>query len=277
MSYRPALEFLFPERPFFGGSTFGAQTHVVHHLTMTALVAMVAAAERPIRVLEVGSWLGFSALTWCHAVDRLSPKGGAVLCVDSWDPYFHDIDMTTGSGAYGNMNAMSKLGLSYDLFLHNMTFRAKGVEWSHMRGKSADVLPYLKPEQFDIVYLDGSHYYEDVKRDLQNTIGLVRDGGFLCGDDLNVQLHELDEATVRDKLQEDCYVDPATNAFYHPGVTLAVGERFGPVFEVAGFWGMRRAGAQFERFMPEKLPITIPDHFDADQRRDAGRLLGIPS
>lgn len=277
MSYRPALKLLFPDRPFFGGSTAGVQTHVVHHLTMTALVAMVAATGRPVRVLEVGSWLGFSALTWCHAVDRLSAKGGAVLCVDLWEPYFNDVDMTKGTGSYGNMDAMSKIGLSYDLFLHNMTFRAKGVEWSHMRGRSADILPYLKPEQFDIIYLDGSHYYDDVKRDLQNVEGLVRDGGFLCGDDLNVQLHELGGFTVRDKLDQDCYVDPATNVFYHPGVTLAVGERFGPVFEVAGLWGMRRNGSQFERFQPEKLPITIPDHFTAEQRRDAERLLGIAS
>lgn len=40
-----------------------------------------------------------------------------------------------------------------------------------------------KDEFFDIVYIDASHEYEYVKKDILTWIPKVRKGGFICGDD----------------------------------------------------------------------------------------------
>jgi hypothetical protein len=61
-------------------------------------------------------------------------------------------------------------------------------------------------ESLDIVFIDASHFYEDVRDDIETWLPKVRSGGVLCGDDI-------------------------TKNF--PGVRKAVEERF-EVFEVLG-------------------------------------------
>lgn len=43
--------------------------------------------------------------------------------------------------------------------------------------------PIWKPEEFDFVWIDGDHSYEQVKRDIQNYLPFVKKGGFIGGHD----------------------------------------------------------------------------------------------
>jgi hypothetical protein len=52
-----------------------------------------------------------------------------------------------------------------------------------IRSKSEDAVEHIKNASLDWVYIDGSHYYEDVKKDLQLWTPKLRTGGILCGDD----------------------------------------------------------------------------------------------
>ena len=39
------------------------------------------------------------------------------------------------------------------------------------------------PEKLDWVYIDGNHFYDWVKRDIENALKVVKPGGYVCGDD----------------------------------------------------------------------------------------------
>jgi hypothetical protein len=90
------------------------------------------------------------------------------------------------------MESMSNLDFSYDIFQHNIGFTPQGVHVNHMRGKSEDILPYLMDNDFDIMYIDGNHSYENVLFDIRSAKRLVKIGGFICGDDLEAQGSECD-------------------------------------------------------------------------------------
>lgn len=67
--------------------------------------------------------------------------------------------------------------------------RAKAVSKHHypryqlFEGDSTKIHTLFKDIKFDLIYVDGSHWYHDVKQDLENFYPLVREGGIFCGDD----------------------------------------------------------------------------------------------
>jgi hypothetical protein len=69
--------------------------------------------------------------------------------------------------------------------------REFGVNDSHMKlivGKSNEVVVVeeVKKKCYDIVYIDGSHNYDDVVSDILNYSGVVKVGGYLVMDDCSI-------------------------------------------------------------------------------------------
>lgn len=193
-----------------------------------------------IEVLEIGSYVGQSALMWSGLIATHCPAGGGVLCVDPWRPYITPEDVGAGS-IYGVMDAALRDGSAFEEFKHHAAGADPRAPVSYLRGTLREVVPTIVGRLFDLVYIDGSHYYDAVREDLLAAQVFVRDGGLLCGDDLEKQLSA--ENTVewcRENRNRD-YVD-----LCHPGVTLAVGEIFGRVWAENGIWGIRRRTVGFE-------------------------------
>lgn len=231
---------------------------------MTSMIAQFAGLNRSLRILEIGSWVGASALTFAQALDQFCPHRGSILCIDPWDDYFHGEDVAKG-GVYGAMDEIGRLGLAYALFQHNIRFARPGVRIESRRGRSADILPLLEPASFDIVYIDGSHYFADVMADIQNADRLLINGGILCGDDLELQGSETDLDLVRQMLDQDC-VEDAQGRLFHPGVTLATHMLLGEVSSYAGFWVMRKAGPAYEKIRLANSQCLMPDHLPAETK-----------
>jgi hypothetical protein len=53
------------------------------------------------------------------------------------------------------------------------------------RGYSEEVMAEYVDEYFDWVYIDGNHYYDFVKKDLELAFLKVKKGGLITGDDYN--------------------------------------------------------------------------------------------
>ena len=88
---------------------------------------------------------------------------------------------------------------------------------------------------FDLVLIDGSHYYHDVRRDIEFALRILKPGGIICGDDLE-RLPSADLAAVaKHHLDQDLVSYPDGSQF-HPGVALAVYELLGTVEMKAGTW-----------------------------------------
>lgn len=206
-----------------------------------------------VEVLEVGSYVGQSALLWSGLITQHCPRGGRVLCVDPWEAFHSEEDLRVG-GIYTRMNAALVSGEAFEEFKRNAAGADPRAPVRFLRGRLSEALletesgyrdaSWLNEEGFDLVYLDGSHYYEDVAEDIRLARTLVREGGVLCGDDLEVQFNHcnLDECRALVVARRDY-------SNYHPGVTLAVWEAFGQVWSENGVWAVRReVDGEFGRF-----------------------------
>jgi predicted O-methyltransferase YrrM len=232
-------------RPYFGAYMAALQGWPERYAAMETLIRSELRNHRgeSYQVLEVGSWAGGSALIWGKALKSDNRKGNRLVCIDPWEFYPMESDLGLGEKL---MSTGFKNDGIYRLFRHNTACGGIRDLLIEIRGASADVLPMLTPNRFHLAYVDGNHGYRFVKADLGAAGPLVAEGGILCGDDLELQMGEFDEAIARTAGDKDFIRDPKLNKWYHPGVALGVGEFFGKrVSEKCGFWAMRKAGDQW--------------------------------
>jgi predicted O-methyltransferase YrrM len=138
--------------------------------------------QRPIRILEVGSWQGGSTLWLLDQV--VAERGGSITCVDTWE----------GSSEHGFLRTM---GLQLEeLFDANINRSGHGLHVEKRKGRSQDVLPQLAGRLFDFVYIDGAHEADLVLQDALNGHPLVAPGGFLLFDDLAYSFADAKQNTI---------------------------------------------------------------------------------
>ncbi len=257
-------------RPYFGRMMWASQGLPLRHVVMQELVRIESLhlGASPFHILEVGSWAGGSAISWAEAVARHHKGNGRVVCVDPWKPYF-DMSKRPDAPVYREMSEALAKETIYDLFLHNI--KASGYERFvlPLRGHSHVILPTLPREYFDLAFIDGDHSYASVLADLQAAVGLIKEGGILCGDDLELQLSEIDLGYARTQIESDYIRDPVSGKEYHPGVTLAVGEFIGEVSSIVGFWAVRKRGNRWDKIDMSQISCLedrIPAHL---VRRDS--------
>ena len=215
--------------------------------------------DDPIRILEIGSWAGASTITWAKAFLELD-RSVTIDCVDQWMPYF-DLSRETDLH-YRQMNEAAESQSIYRLFLHNL--QAEGIAdlVNVKRGQSQDVLPKLSDNTYHLIYIDASHFYADVVRDVREAKRLILDGGIICGDDLEIQADELPSQALLQAVETGldytkCDID---ERFFHPGVTAAVAEELGPVSVWQGYWAIRFVSGQTENIVLDLASTNLPAH-----------------
>ena len=254
------------DRTYFGPRMAAPQGDPRRKGRLQALVSYVARQRpsSPINIIEIGSWAGASAIAWAKALDRHG-RDGTIVCVDHWRKYL-DTRLNV-EPIYRVMDASVDDDAIYKLFRHNL--RASGVadRVIEMRGSSRDILPRLASESFQIVFIDGSHTYDDVLSDIQDGKRLVCDGGIICGDDLEIHANDCDpEFLTRASADAQDYCqDPRTGVFFHPGVTRAVHDVFGTVSALDGLWAAQRTGAAWTGVHIDPTQSSVPDHLSFDQ------------
>jgi predicted O-methyltransferase YrrM len=262
MSYERLARALLHGRQYYGPALESLQGLPERHRCMEPVIEVSADSNgsRPLHVLEIGSWAGASTVSWATAVKSLR-HAGRVVCVDPWQPYF-DLRLERGF-VYAAMNEVARQGDILQLFIHNI--RSAGVSdiVDYRVGSSREILPQLETASFDVIYIDGSHAIDDVMCDLSNAVRLIREGGIICGDDLELQRDAIDVAEHQSALASgrDYVGSVSGGAEYHPGVTEAVARFFGRVFSWDGFWAVRRANGGWEwlEIQPGELPAHIAD------------------
>lgn len=150
----------------------------------------------PQSIIEVGTWMGLSATRFVQAM-RDAGIGGHVLCIDTWLGAREMWDDGTSSDSYGLVQRdvdgrYDALALKngypqlYYQFLANVRHSEMQESITPFPQTSAIAARLLRSYgvQADLVYIDGSHDYEDVLADLKAYWPLVRPGGILMGDDL---------------------------------------------------------------------------------------------
>lgn len=184
------------------------------------LTQIIREFDYPISVLEVGTWFGKGSmslwLTECKDNSNLT-------VVDAWRPYASEKDLASYPDYAEDDLATKDAFLSTFDIIKNFeeNNRERCLEINMIRGDSRNVLPKLKNDQFDFIYIDGDHKYDPVKKEIQNAKRLIKkDFGIICGDDYETYpTDELLEIARNNKTTD--YINNC-----HTGVLLAVHEEF---------------------------------------------------
>lgn len=141
--------------------------------------------SQPKIIIEVGSWLGASAINMFYQTKKnnLDTK---IYCVDTW---LGATEFWTDSNDTSDRDLKLKNGFPqvYFDFLENVVSHNAEQSIVPIPNTSfigAKILKY-KNVMADLIYVDGSHEYEDVKQDIISYMDLLRPGGFMFGDDFN--------------------------------------------------------------------------------------------
>jgi hypothetical protein len=87
-----------------------------------------------------------------------------LYCIDTWEDWNHDGIIFQAMDLFDNMK-------SY--YTH--------IDKLHMRGEEASNM--FPDEHFDLVYIDASHWYDDVINDIKTWLPKIKNGGYLAGHD----------------------------------------------------------------------------------------------
>ncbi|MBI1778982.1 MAG: class I SAM-dependent methyltransferase [Proteobacteria bacterium] len=274
MTLTPAFYSVSGGKPYFPKGLFGIQSHVVRYVFMQATVHLLAKAGPgvPLRILEVGSWVGASALTWLFGLDQYAGGKGTVFCCDLWEPY-HPIDERR-RGLIGGalpeddpalaMEVAANAGIPFELFIYNVKVAGGGDRVVAIKARSDQALPALADASFDLVYVDGDHRMDAVRGDVAQGQRLVRPGGILCGDDFDEPLEAVDAAFARAQTEADWLRDPKSGKGFHPGVTVALADAFGSVSAYGGYWLMRKTDTGWEKVDLAGQPVRFPPHVQSE-------------
>jgi len=246
-------------KPYLDG-IFGLTGPALRHVHMAAIIWRLAKdfGSTDLQAVEVGSWCGASTLTLAHAMARYNKNVGQVICIDAWKPYI-DTKINLDE-KYKRMQQALCNGQPIRVFNHNRQFVPKGISVNAICGWSTEILPMLPRERYHCIFIDGDHRYEAVRADIENSLPLVIDGGVICGDDLELQADECNTSIVNESPGIDYYYDVNAKKYFHPGVTRAVGERFGRVSAWHGVWAMRKHRGTWKSLSLQGRPFYCPPH-----------------
>jgi len=251
---------LLTKTSYFGSMLAAKQgSYTRHKYFLPTAQYIVDKFDGPIRVLEIGSWAGASAVSWVKAFVELGCDV-QVDCVDHWLPYL-DLEQDAG-GHYKKMNSSALSGDIYRLFIHNI--ESEGIQ-NHIkifRDSSEKILPELSLSSYNLIYIDGSHSYKNVLSDIKNAKKLILPGGVICGDDLELQAGEINQDILTNTVLDEADIAMHQDLCYHPGVTLAVDGEFGPVQSWEGYWGAVWNGQEKEDLKLCLDELKVPVHLN---------------
>ncbi len=199
-------------------------------------ITLFKKSEREIFIfLEIGSYLGESLETYGKILSDELKENYLMISID---PY----------GLYLNKS----MNMIYMYFINNISKTKFKNNFTHLRMDSVkgfDLLNKLNIK-LDFCYIDGSHYYKDIKFEIENFNKILVNSnnykGFVCGDDCEISYEDLVKKVDKDKLDKlfsnvDNYDFIKNfdnqNINFHPGVTLAVKESNLSInVTPSGFW-----------------------------------------
>lgn len=102
----------------------------------------------------------------------------------------HLIDIFEGGVSSGDKDGQNIQSVDLGLVFNQLKEKYKKDDSVKViKGLSSEILPSYEDNFFDIIYIDGSHIYEDVKVDLENAYKKVKIGGWIAGHDYHPQVN----------------------------------------------------------------------------------------
>ena len=170
--------------------------------------------KRKINVLEIGTHFGLGST---QIFIKNIPKNSTITCVDKWD---------------------HKIITKFDFLL---PFLSTIINTSYnniniIRAPSTFISQF-KDNNYDLIYIDAAHQYNEVKKDIINAKKLAnKNFSIICGDDLELSYSKENYRLSKNLVKKKIEKYTANKQTFHPGVFLAVHEIFKKVTVKNGFW-----------------------------------------
>ena len=175
--------------PFDGFTPLSAPESWTWNYDREFLQGIYRRIPQPQLIVEVGSWLGNSAIEASKFyATKLNWRDFTLICVDTW---LGSAEHWTRPDPGRSLARVHGFPVLYEPFLSNIVYA--GLEdlilpLPQTSVNAARILHHFQLQyqfSFDWVYLDASHETMDVETDLKMYWPLVRSGGVLFGDDWN--------------------------------------------------------------------------------------------
>lgn len=124
---------------------------------------------QPKVVVELGTWLGASAIAMARSVRRW---GGTVTCIDTWAG-----DMNEEGGSPAGKAPLMLLSCARNIVEAGVSASIRLIPATTLEAATAWTGP------IDFLYIDADHSYAGVNADLYRWAPHVKPGGLLAGDD----------------------------------------------------------------------------------------------
>lgn len=185
-----------------------------------------------IKIIEIGSWAGAGSTTLFR---KLIQQNGKLVQIDKWGSDYvgasSHISQTAKRMSQNTLNAQILNSINNEEAGSEVSSRITTIRATTRNLNS--LLSFLR--EFDIIYIDGSHIYEEVKEDLNFALKAIKNKGLLCGDDLDLGLTPALWAKAQEGIDQDLIVLNDGTAF-HPGVYMALLESGLKINCENGFW-----------------------------------------
>lgn len=148
--------------------------------------------------LEIGSFEGRSAVWLLENI--LTDQTSTLTCVDTW------------SGSAEHESTSLHFDQVESNFDRNIRVTGSGTQVIKVKNFSYKVLPHLKPDSYDFIYIDGSHKASDVLEDAVLSWRLLKRDGIIIFDDYvwEPQYSELESPKIGVDAFVKCYQDQIT-------------------------------------------------------------------
>lgn len=138
--------------------------------------AVKKAPDTPSTFVEIGCWLGKST---CYLGETIkeSKKPITVYAVDTW----------AGSNEQAHQEYIQSIGgpeVLYQKFLHNLKCADIENIVKPLRKTSKKASLKFEDDSLEMVFIDASHDYLDVREDIDLWLPKVKKGGIIGGDDI---------------------------------------------------------------------------------------------
>ena len=142
--------------------------------------------KKPKLIFEVGTWLGASAIHMAKIIkeNNLDCK---IICIDTWLGALEMLDNFNDQSTYQSLDKYYGFPSVYYQFLANVCKMDCQDIILPFATTSVIAARFLTRRNIkaDLIYIDGSHDYIDVKMDIIHYAPIVSENGLLFGDDYN--------------------------------------------------------------------------------------------
>lgn len=156
------------------------------------LIEAIVEAVRPTVVVELGVYKGWTSIYFAKTLARLGLQSSFVISIDTWllDLRFTWRQKSTYLRGYPSIAGGVQM---YVQFLHNVKAAGQQSRIVPMQSATTNAAHafFTHRWQADVAYVDASHTSIEVFSDMEYWWPLVRCGGIMFGDDMNVPAVEV--------------------------------------------------------------------------------------